>query len=151
MIHVPAQPEQGLTSRFVVTALRHWWKVALPVALLLAGVGGTIVYLLFEPVYEASALFQIDERTPYLAFESKEEGRSKLFFQTQIETIRSPMVLGPVVKRPEIAKAPEISGRSTRWRIWQSGSRWRRSGIRRCSRSPTKTRTRRMRRMWSSR
>ena len=55
-------------------------------ALLLAAVGGTIVYLLFEPVYEASAWFQIEERTPYLAFESKEEGRSKLFFQTQIET-----------------------------------------------------------------
>ncbi len=109
MIHAPAQPDQGLTPRFVLTALRQWWKVALPVALLLAAAGGAIVYLLFEPVYEASAWFQIDERTPYLAFESKEDGRSKLFFNTQIETIRSPLVLGPVLKIPEIANAPEIS------------------------------------------
>lgn len=109
MARVPFQPEEGLTARFVLTALRRWWKIALPVALLLAAAGGTIVYLLFEPVYEASAWFRIEERTPYLAFESKDEGRSKLFFQTQIETIRSPLVLGPVVKRSEIAQVPEIA------------------------------------------
>ena len=98
-----------MTPRFVLAALRRWWKVALPVALLLAAAGGTTVYLLFEPVYEAAAWFKIEERTPYLAFESKDEGRSKLFFQTQIETIRSPLVLGPVIKRPEIASVPEIA------------------------------------------
>ncbi len=68
MVHVPVQTDQGISPRFVMAALRRWWKVALPAALLLAAAGGTIVYLLFEPVYEASALFQIEERTPYLAF-----------------------------------------------------------------------------------
>ncbi len=103
-----AQPEQGITVHFVLGALRRWWKIALPIALVLAAAGGTTVYLLFEPVYEAAAWFQIEERTPYLAFENKEEGRSKMFFQTQIEMIRSPLVLGPVVKRPEIAGAREL-------------------------------------------
>jgi len=107
--YAPPPPEQGISARFVLAALRRWWKVALPAALLLSAVGCTIVYMLFEPVYEAAAWFQIEERTPYLAFESRDDGRSKLFFQTQIVTIRSPLVLGPVVKRPEIAKAAEIS------------------------------------------
>ena len=86
----PCQPEQGLTPRFVLTALRRWWMVAAPVGLLLAAVGGAAVYLLFEPVYEAAAWFKIEERTPYLAFETKDEGRSKVFFQTQIETDPQP-------------------------------------------------------------
>ena len=98
-----------MTPRFVLTALRRWWMIAAPVGLLLAAIAGAVVYLLFEPVYEAAAWFKIEERTPYLAFESKDEGRSKLFFQTQIETIRSPLVLGPVIKRPEIAQMPEIA------------------------------------------
>ncbi|NLF06693.1 MAG: polysaccharide biosynthesis tyrosine autokinase [Pirellulaceae bacterium] len=67
---------------------------------------------MFEPVYEASAWLQFEERTPYLAFENKDDGRSKLFFQTQIEIIRSPLVLGPVVKRPEIAQSPKIAAQT---------------------------------------
>jgi capsular exopolysaccharide synthesis family protein len=113
-----AGPDQNLTTHFVLGVLRRWWKIAIPVGLLLALLGATTVYLLFEPVYEAAAWFRIEERTPYLAFETKEnEGRSKLFFQTQIETIRSPLVLGPVIKRPEIVRQPEIARHSdkTAW------------------------------------
>ncbi|MBU4272893.1 MAG: polysaccharide biosynthesis tyrosine autokinase [Planctomycetes bacterium] len=101
--------EQSLSPRFVLDALRRWWMVAAPIGLLLAAAGGATVYLLFEPVYEAAAWFKIEERTPFLAFETKDDGRSNLFFQTQIETIRSPLVLGPVLKRPEIARLPEIA------------------------------------------
>jgi len=104
-----AQPEQAMTAKFVLGSVRRWWMVAAPIGLLLAVAGGATVYLLFEPVYEAAAWFKIEERTPFLAFEAKDEGRSKLFFQTQIEMIRSPLVLGPVIKRPEIARLPEIA------------------------------------------
>ncbi len=104
-----AGPEQNLTTQFVAGALRRWWKTATPLGLLLAAVGGLTVYLLFRPVYEAAAWFKIEERTPFLAFETKDEGRSKVFFQTQIETIRSPLVLGPVIKQPEIARQPQIA------------------------------------------
>jgi polysaccharide biosynthesis transport protein len=102
-------PEKGVTAHLMLTVLRRWWMVAAPVGLLLAAGSGVIVYLLFEPSYEAAAWFKIEERTPFLAFETKDDGRSKLFFQTQIETIRSPLVLGPVIKRPEIARMPEIA------------------------------------------
>ena len=49
------------------------------------------------------------ERRPYLAFETKEDGPSKLFFQTQMELIHTPLVLAPIIERPEIAKVPEIA------------------------------------------
>jgi len=102
------EPEQGISARFVLGALRRWWLLATPAALLLGAIGGGIVYMFFEPVYEAAAWFRIEERTPSLVFESKGEDRSKTFFQTQIELIRSPMVVGAVLKRPEIAHLPEL-------------------------------------------
>lgn len=102
-----ASAEQGITLRFVLTALRRWWMVATPIGLVLAAIGGAGVYLWFEPAYQAEAWFMIQERTPYVAFESRDEGRSKSFFQTQTATIRSPFVLGPVIQRPEIAGAAD--------------------------------------------
>ena len=102
-------PEQGLSARFVLTALRRWWMVAAPIGLVLAAIGGTAVYLLFEPVYEASAWFKIEEQTPYLAFASNDQGQWQSFFQTESETIHAPFVLDPVVQRPEIARVPEIA------------------------------------------
>jgi capsular exopolysaccharide synthesis family protein len=109
MIHAPAQPEQGLSPRFVLSALRQWWKVALPAALLLAAAGSTIVYLTFEPVYEASALFEYEEQTPHLVFDERDDGRSNKFVQTQMQLIREPLILAPTVVRPEVASVPEIA------------------------------------------
>ncbi len=111
MVPAPAQAEQGVSPRFLLGALRRWWKVVLPTALLLAAVGGTIVYAFFEPVYEASAWFEIKERRPYLAFDSRESEQSKVFFLTQIELIRSPLVLGPAIadEKLQIGKVPEIA------------------------------------------
>jgi capsular exopolysaccharide synthesis family protein len=92
----------------VLHALRRWWVVATPIGLLLATIVGAVMYARFEPLWEAEAWFRIEERAPYLAFQTKDEGPSKTFFQTQIETIRSPLVLDPVIKQPEIAQMPEI-------------------------------------------
>ncbi len=94
---------------FAINVIRRWWLIAFPLGLLLAVGGSAAVWLLFEPQYEAAAWLKIDERVPYLAFEDKaEETRSKAFFQTQIEMIRSPLVLGSVVQRPDIARLPDL-------------------------------------------
>jgi len=106
---IPPSADHGFTVHFVLTALRQWWRVALPAGLRLAGAAASGVFWLFQPLYQAEAWFLILDRAPYLAFESRDDGRSKKFFETQIETIRSPFVLGPVVKRPEVAKIPEIA------------------------------------------
>ncbi|MBN2474401.1 MAG: polysaccharide biosynthesis tyrosine autokinase [Pirellulales bacterium] len=92
---------------FVLYAIRQWWKVALPVGLVLAGLAGTLRYVLFEPVYEASAVLHIDESPRYIVFEP-EAKPSQRYVETQLELIRDRMVLGPVVGKPEIASLPEV-------------------------------------------
>jgi succinoglycan biosynthesis transport protein ExoP len=95
-----------------LAALRRWWMIAAPLGILLAILASAAVYLLFCPMYEADAWLKIEEHVPYIAFETKYEDRNKLFEQTQRELIRSPLVIGPVVSRPEIARIPEIEKQS---------------------------------------
>jgi succinoglycan biosynthesis transport protein ExoP len=102
-----AESPQGITPQFVLSAMRQWWKVALPVGLVLAGVAAALVYLTFEPVYEASAWLEIKDRAPYIVFPDRDSSRS--FVKTQSALICSPLVLGPVVSKPEIAGLPEIA------------------------------------------
>jgi len=99
-------PDNGMSPALILTAIQRWWKIALPVALVLAIVSCAVVWYTFEPVYRAAAWVQIEDNTPYIAFESDEE--SKRFVQTQIELFRSPLVIGPVVSQQEVARLPEI-------------------------------------------
>jgi capsular exopolysaccharide synthesis family protein len=103
------ESQQAFTLWTVLNALRQWWKVAVPIGLLLATVAGTIVYVLFEPKYEAAAWIQIHYRAPYLAFEpeSSRDGLDR-FVRTEMALIRSPLVLGPVVTQSAISQLPEI-------------------------------------------
>ena len=98
-----------MTNHWATGRTCNRWAMAMVPALGLALVGGGLAFLLWEPIYEASAWFEIEEHPPYLVLVSKDEGRSKLFCQAQIEMIRSPSVLGPVIKRPEIARQPEVA------------------------------------------
>ena len=84
--------------------------IAAPVGLLLAAIAGAVVYLLFEPVYEAAAWFKIEERTPYpgVRIEGRRAARSR-FSRRKSKRSAVPLVLGPVIKRPEIARMPEIA------------------------------------------
>ncbi|HJT33788.1 MAG TPA: hypothetical protein VJ783_17205 [Pirellulales bacterium] len=91
----------------VVDSLRHWWWLALPCGVLLAAVSGAAVWAAFKPTYQAAAWLQIEDRRPYVAFPAW-EGESKLFAETQVELIRSPLVLSRVLSQPEIARLPEV-------------------------------------------
>lgn len=103
-----AEPQQALTPRRVLDAVRHTWKWACPTGLILATGSCLVVYTLFEPQYKASAWLRIEEEVPYLAFERKDAmQQSKGFVQTQIELLRSPMVLNPVASEPEVLAIPE--------------------------------------------
>ena len=46
--HKSGASQQGNTARFVLHALRQWWKVATPIAVVLAVISVTVVYALFE-------------------------------------------------------------------------------------------------------
>jgi len=95
-------------AQFVLHALRRWWKVALPVGMLLATIGAGLVYWLFEPQYEAAALLELHERPQYIAFEPKDSEVSKAYFRTQIELIRSRWIMGRTVANEKIKQLPEI-------------------------------------------
>ena len=90
------------------------WGAALLMGLALAVVGGGMAFLLWKPTYEAVAWLRIEARPRYIAFESHAEDRdaSKSFAQAQIELLRTPPVLCPVLNKPEIARMPEIAAES---------------------------------------
>ncbi|MEI8372298.1 MAG: polysaccharide biosynthesis tyrosine autokinase [Planctomycetota bacterium] len=98
----------GLRLQFVLHALRRWWMPALPASVLMACAFGVVARFLFVPQYEATAWFRMEEKSPFLAFQSREDVRVKEFFQTEVEMIRSPLVLGPVLKQAELAQLPEF-------------------------------------------
>ncbi|MEX2561276.1 MAG: AAA family ATPase, partial [Pirellulales bacterium] len=89
------------------SAARQWWWLALPAGLLLAVLAVAATWLIFEPKYEASAWLQIEEKRPFIAFPAS-DSESKLFVQTQVELIKSPLVLGEVLANPKIARLPEV-------------------------------------------
>ncbi|MEX0713602.1 MAG: hypothetical protein WD278_14690, partial [Pirellulales bacterium] len=75
--------------------------------MLLAVLAVAATWLIFEPKYEASAWLQIEEKRPFIAFPAS-DSESKLFVQTQVELIKSPLVLGEVLANPKIARLPEV-------------------------------------------
>jgi len=89
-----------------------WWKIAFPVGLLLACVDVAVVWLLFEPKYEASALLEINEQAPYVAFEPKESVVSKGYFHSQMEIIRSRWIIGRAVETLEFGKKRRLHAAS---------------------------------------
>jgi succinoglycan biosynthesis transport protein ExoP len=101
-----APPKPGITPGFILQSLARWWPWALPAALVLSAIAAAIAWLTFEPTFEAESWIRIEDRRPFVAFPSQDE--SKRFVQTQVETIRSPIVLGQCLSQPEIAQLPEL-------------------------------------------
>ena len=87
----------AIDGRFLLNVLRRHWKWVVPTGLVLATLAAAAVYSVVDPVYEASAWLRVDETAPFLAFESQE--RPEGYIKTQVELLRSPVVLGPAVVR----------------------------------------------------
>lgn len=90
--------------RFALHAIRQWWKVAAPIGVGLAVLVAGLIWLLFEPVYEATAWINVESNPQYVAFPERRVSRT--FVDTQRELIRSPLVLDPAVA--ELAQLPEL-------------------------------------------
>jgi polysaccharide biosynthesis transport protein len=89
---------------------RYRWLTALAMGVVLAACAGAVVMYFYRPQYEATALLQIEDAIPYVAFVPSETGNeSQRNVQSQIELLRSTVVLEPVLCRPEIATLPELS------------------------------------------
>ncbi len=102
-----AEEEGGLkiTPAFVMRAVRRWWKIATPVAVVLATCAGAYMWVSHKDVYTATAWLRIEDQKPYVAY--RLDNRSKeSFVDTQQQLIRSPLVLERVVAQPDIARYP---------------------------------------------
>ncbi|MBJ42288.1 MAG: hypothetical protein CMJ80_03170 [Planctomycetaceae bacterium] len=102
------------TVRFLASVLAQWWRVLVPVTLLLLVVSTSIVLYLFRPEYRASAMLLVRHLQPYVAFRDEthvQHDPPLRFVLTQIEMLRDPRVLGAALERPEIAELPELRRR----------------------------------------
>jgi capsular exopolysaccharide synthesis family protein len=96
-----------ITVAFVLQAMQRWWMLALPVALTLFTVLVAAVWYFYKPVYQAEAWLRINDHNPYIAFPDRQNGTDR-FVRTQVELLRSPIVLDRVLTDPEIARLPEL-------------------------------------------
>jgi succinoglycan biosynthesis transport protein ExoP len=87
---------------------RQWWMVLIPVILVLAAVAATVIMLTYEPDYRASAMIKIEEQAPYIAFPGGSPEVASRYVQTQVELMRSSIVLDQVLADPAVAAAPEV-------------------------------------------
>lgn len=96
-----------ITPKLILNVWRQWWKIAMPLGLILAAVGCVAVFAVYRPQYEAKSLLWIDDEKPYILSPS---GVDRDFVADQQGLIRSSLVLGPVISRPEIGELPELAG-----------------------------------------
>lgn len=89
----------------VLQALRRWWWQSSLAGLTLAAAAAAVVWYTFKPQYEAAAFLEIKNNAPFIAFPDRMEAQS--FAQTELETIRSPIVMSRVAAKPEVASLPE--------------------------------------------
>ncbi len=104
-----ADDEGFISPRFVWRVLAQWWYVAIPIGLVLAILSAATVMLTFTPVYRSSAVLKIASYTPYIAYTSNEQPmKPEEFTETQVELLRSPLVMEELLKNPEVAEIPQL-------------------------------------------
>jgi polysaccharide biosynthesis transport protein len=106
--------EEGFISpKFLIRTLSQWWYIALPLGCVLAVISAAIVMLTFTPMFRATASLRIASSTPYIAYTSNEQPMDpEEFTETQIELLRSPLVMGQVANNTTTAGIPELVGKS---------------------------------------
>ncbi len=106
-----SEDEQFISPRFLMRVLSQWWYVALPTACVLALISAAILMVNFTPVYRSTAVLKIASYTPYIAYSSDEERAAdpEEFTETQIELLRSPLVMEQVLASNQITELPEVA------------------------------------------
>ena len=108
---IPTKGSSGGRASLSELIGRLWWLTALVMGLVLLACAGALVMYFYTPQYEASGMLIINEARPFIAFAPRDAGdESQRYVQSQIELLQSPVVLAPVLSRPEFAALPELSG-----------------------------------------
>jgi capsular exopolysaccharide synthesis family protein len=106
--------DQELSVRFFLAVLGQWWKLLLPVTLVLLAVSVGLTLFFFRPQYRAAAWLQIKSQQPFVAFPDEtpaDREMARKFVHTQIELLRSPLILGRALSQPEIVQMAELRRR----------------------------------------
>jgi succinoglycan biosynthesis transport protein ExoP len=102
----------ALDPRMVLNAIRRHWHVVFPLGVILATLAAAVVWITWEPEYRAEAWLEIRDR-PEAILRGNAEAQSNKFIPTQIELMRSVLILNKVLSMPEVAQIPDIQ-RQTR-------------------------------------
>ncbi|HAY82578.1 MAG TPA: hypothetical protein DCY79_22450 [Planctomycetaceae bacterium] len=94
-----------LSPMLVLEAARRWWAIATPVGLLAGLIVAAILYLQFEPLYEAKALLRI---TTPISFDGSKNKADRSFLANQFAVLYSVVTLEPLLADKEIATIPDL-------------------------------------------
>lgn len=106
-------PAGGVNASAVLHGIRRWWKIALPVGVIVSAVGGVAGWVLMVPQYTADAYVQVSSDNDRLVFEtadnvSKGATAFTMFQNTQQQMMVNPLVLTAALRDPAVADLPEI-------------------------------------------
>ncbi len=110
----PVSVEHEISLRFLAAVFARWWRVLVPVSLLLTAVSIGLVLFFFQPRYRATAWLQVKGQQPYVAFPedgSEDRESNRKYVHTQIELLRSPLILSRALSQPEISQLSELKRR----------------------------------------
>lgn len=104
-----APAPQQFTPKFLVWVFSRYWKVAFPCGVLLAaGIAAALLYT-YVPEYSASGLIKIEDTQPYIAFKERVGAQGQRFVRTQIELMRSPVVLREALADQRVGGAEHLA------------------------------------------
>jgi capsular exopolysaccharide synthesis family protein len=100
-----------ITPQIIMRGMtRHWWQILL----LWLAVSAPVAFLIFqfiEPTYQATSMIRVEPSAPILfapTRSSEISGTAGSFLQTQVQLIKSDLVLGAAVASPTVAILPTI-------------------------------------------
>ena len=106
----PIESSINIKPAYLWWVFCQWWMILIPVGVVLSFASAAAIILLYKPDYKASALIMIEESAPYIAFSQEAaEGGTARYVETQIELLRSPVVLELLLAVPEVANYPEVA------------------------------------------
>lgn len=107
--------ERNVDPRFLWAVFARWWKWLIPTTLVLLSASVAAVILLFPSQYRAVAWLQVRGQQPFVAFpddvQVSDRDAARKFVHTQIEMLRSPLVIGRALGQPNVAQITELQGR----------------------------------------
>lgn len=111
---------QQFSPKFLLWVFSRSWKVAIPVGVVLAaGVAAGLLHT-YVPLYTASGIIQIEDNQTYIAFPNGAEvSQSNKFVRTQIELMRSSVVLREALGDDRVGSAQHLVGKADRIAVIQ--------------------------------